>query len=245
MNHLQRVFEYNGNQVRTVVKDGEPWFVAKDVCEVLEIGNYRNAVARLSDKMKGVHTVDSHGGPQETLVVNEAGIYKLTFTSRKPEAERFTDWLAEAVLPSIRQTGTYSLIPKTYPEALRAYADEVERRQLAEAEVDKLKPKAEFFDAVADSRDAIQIGDAAKVLNCGIGRNRLFVFLREQSILMSTNVPYQEYIDRGYFRVIEQKWITPSGETRISIKTLVYQKGLNHIRNLLASKERGLALVGR
>lgn len=127
------------------------------------------------------------------------------------------------------------LIPKTYPEALRAYADEVERRELAESQVALMAPKAEFFDAVADSRDAIAIGEAAKVLNMGIGRNKLFQILRGKKILMRNNAPYQEFIDRGYFRVIEQKWTTPEGETKISIKTLVYQKGLDFIRRQLES----------
>ena len=127
------------------------------------------------------------------------------------------------------------LIPKTYPEALRAYADEVERRELAESQVAVMAPKAEFFDAVADSRDAIAIGEAAKVLNMGIGRNKLFQILRGKKILMRNNAPYQEFIDRGYFRVIEQKWTTPEGETKISIKTLVYQKGLDFIRRQLES----------
>ncbi len=127
------------------------------------------------------------------------------------------------------------LIPKSLPEALRAYADEVERRELAESQVALMAPKAEFFDAVADSKDAIAIGEAAKVLNMGIGRNKLFQILRGKKILMRNNAPYQEFIDRGYFRVIEQKWTTPEGETKISIKTLVYQKGLDFIRRQLES----------
>lgn len=108
MDAIQQVFEYQGTQIRTVTRDGNPWFVAADVCRILEITNYRNAVGRLNDRMKGVHTVDTLGGPQETLIINEAGVYKLTFTSRKPEAEKFTDWLAEEVIPAIRKTGTYS-----------------------------------------------------------------------------------------------------------------------------------------
>lgn len=133
----------------------------------------------------------------------------------------------------IKEQSLSCLVPKTLPEALRAYADEVERRELAESQVALLAPKADFFDAVADSKDAIPIGEAAKVLNMGIGRNKLFQVLRGKKILMRSNVPYQEFIDRGYFRVIEQKWTTPEGETRISIKTLVYQKGLDFIRRQL------------
>lgn len=96
-----------------------------------------------------------------------------------------------------------------------------------------MKPKAAFYDRVTDSRDAIQIGDAAKVLNMGVGRNQLFEFLRGIKVLMADNMPYQKYINRGYFRVIEQEYEKPSGETGVSTKTLVYQKGLDFIRKKL------------
>lgn len=134
-----------------------------------------------------------------------------------------------------------ALIPKDYPSALRAYADEYEKRMIAENENkllsednERMKPKADFFDAVADSKDAIEIGKVAKVLNYpGVGRNKLFDILRKQNVLMRDNIPYQKYIDNGCFRTIEQKYMLPNGETRISIKTLVYQKGVEHIRKVL------------
>lgn len=95
------------------------------------------------------------------------------------------------------------------------------------------KPKIDFFDQVTNSKDAISIGSAAKVLHLGMGRNKLFKLLREKQILMSNNQPYQEFIDRGYFRTIEQKYTTPDGETHISIKTIVYQRGLDYIRKVV------------
>lgn len=101
-------------------------------------------------------------------------------------------------------------------------------------DVKRMKPKEEFFDAVADSKDAIEIGKVAKVLNFhGIGRNKLFEILRRKGILMKDNIPYQKFIDNGCFRTIEQKYSLPDGETRISIKTLVYQKGVDYIRKVL------------
>jgi anti-repressor protein len=104
---------------------------------------------------------------------------------------------------------------------------------LLTAQIEADKPKVEFFDQVADSKDAIDIGCAARVLNMGIGRNRLFEILRDKRILMNDNKPYQSYIDRGYFRVIEQKYTKPDGSTNINIKTLVYQRGLDYIRKIL------------
>jgi anti-repressor protein len=121
----------------------------------------------------------------------------------------------------------------SYAEALRELADKVEENQKLLSENIELKPKAAFFDAVANSKDAIEIGQAAKVLNFGKGRNTLFSILRDEKILRDNNEPYQEYCDRGYFRTIEQKYTKPGGETHISIKTLVYQRGLDYIRKVL------------
>ena len=132
-------------------------------------------------------------------------------------------------------------IPKDYPTALRAYADALERKQELEeknklllSENERMKPKEEFFDAVTDSKDAIDMGQVAKVLNYPkIGRNKLFEILRDNGILQQNNQPYQKYIDCGYFRVVEQKYEARPGEIRINIKTLVFQKGIDYIRKIL------------
>ena len=108
MNELQKVFNYSGVEVRTIIKDDEPWFVAKDVCDVLEIGNVSKALERIPTRMKGITTSDTLGGKQEFLTVSEPGLYRLIFTSRKEEAEQFQDWVCEEVLPSIRKTGQYA-----------------------------------------------------------------------------------------------------------------------------------------
>lgn len=253
MNNLPQIFNYNENQIRVTMIDGQPWWVAKEISDLLDITNSREAMNRLDDDEKRlligkeslVGLTDDPNTTQLT-VINEPGLYSLILASRKPEAKNFKRWITHEVIPAIRQTGSYSVqyqLPQTYSEALRALADEAERREEAEKQVAIMAPKAEFFDAVADSKDAIAIGDAAKVLNCGIGRNKLFAFLRKKSVLMNNNVPYQEFVDRGYFRIIEQKYTTPDGETRISIKTLVYQKGLDYIRKLVIGETRKLAVV--
>jgi anti-repressor protein len=234
MNQLQRVFDYGGRQVRTVLVDGEPWFVAKDVCDILEIENPRDAMARLEPDERGVVLTDTLGGPQSMNAVPESGLYSLILGSRKPEARQFKRWVTHEVLPTIRKTGAYLPDFSNPAIAARAWADEYEGKLLAQAKVKELEPKAAFFDAVADSKTAIAMGDVAKVLAVpGIGRNKLFEILRDKRILQRDNVPYQEYVDRGYFRVIEQKYQV-DGEPRISIRTLVYQKGLDYIRKLVA-----------
>ena len=111
------------------------------------------------------------------------------------------------------------------------------RIQDANKEIERLKPAAEFAYQICSSKDAIDIGNCAKVLNRNIGRNNLFEFLRNKKILQSDNIPYQKYIDSGYFRVIETKYTIPSGETKISLKTMVLQKGVAYINKLLKEKD--------
>jgi len=125
------------------------------------------------------------------------------------------------------------------PEQVMARALQIAQKQIFnyKDQITLMKPKAEFFDAVADSKDAIEMKEVAKVLDMGIGRNKLFEFLRSKRILMPNNEPYQAYVDKGYFRLIEQKYQTNDGETRINIKTLVYQKGLDFIRRKMEQSD--------
>ena len=102
------VFKFDSAEVRTAVIDGQPWFVAADVCEAIAIGNVSMAVSRLDDDEKGVSSVDTLGGRQDAAVINESGLYSLILTSRKPEAKRFKKWVTSEVLPAIRKTGTYT-----------------------------------------------------------------------------------------------------------------------------------------
>lgn len=122
--------------------------------------------------------------------------------------------------------------PKSRLELARENVALIEELEAKDQLLLEQAPKVKFFDAVADSKDAIDIGEAAKVLNIGIGRNRLFELLRNKKILMEKNQPYQKYIDSGWFRVVEQSYQKPDGSTHISIKTLVYNKGLQEILKL-------------
>ena len=134
-----------------------------------------------------------------------------------------------------------ALTPKTNLEkqliiqqAMQYQAEMIEELQ---NKVARLEPAAEFAYQICSSKDAIDIGNCAKVLNRNIGRNNLFEFLRNRKILQQDNIPYQKYIDNGYFRVIETKYTIPSGETKISLKTLVLQKGVAYINKLLRESE--------
>ena len=131
-----------------------------------------------------------------------------------------------------------ALTPKTNLErqliiqqAMQIQAEMIEELQ---NKVSRLEPAANFAYQLCSSKDTIEIGECAKVLNKNIGRNRLFEFLRNSNVLQSNNIPYQKYVDAGYFRVIESKYVTPNGETKISLKTVVFQKGVAYINKLLS-----------
>ena len=223
--------------VRTLTIGGEPWFVGKDVAEVLGYAKPLNALSVHvdgDDSLKQGLT-DSMGRVQDTILINESGMYSLILSSKLPTAKKFKHWVTSEVLPSIRKTGGYT-VPKTFSEALIAYAKEVEAREKLELENSIMKPKADFYDDVTGSSDVIDIGSVAKVLNMGIGRNKLFQFLRDKGVLTCKNAPYQKYIDAGYFRQVESEW-EHDGTTHITLKTVVFQKGVDYIRKILKEAE--------
>lgn len=242
MNNLPQIFNYQQKQVRTVFMGGEPYFVAKDICEILNINDARTVIERLDeDEWDKTTVIDSLGRGQEAYVITESGLYEAVGRSNKKEAKPFQRWVRKEVLPSIRKHGMYAkdeLLdnPDLLLDVITKLKQEREEKKTLQAQNEIMKPKAEFFDAVAGSKDAIDVGQAAKVLNFGKGRTTLFKILREEKILDKDNIPYQEYIDRGYFRTVEQKYSKPDGSTHINIKTLVYQKGLDYIRKILKEK---------
>lgn len=236
MNEL-KVFNNNDfGEVRTVLVNDEPWFVASDICKALEISNTTQAVQRLDDDEKSMLNIGLSGGA--TNCVNEFGLYNLVLASRKQGAKDFKRWITHEVIPSIRKNGGYLLNQeKLTPEQIVANALLVAQNILAQKDkqIEEMRPKAEFFDAVADSKTAISMNDVAKVLGIkGLGRNKLFDFLRKEGILDRYNVPYQRYVDCGWFRVIEQKYMV-NGQPQVSTKTLVYQKGVDAIRKRVAT----------
>lgn len=241
---MTQVFNFNNNEVRVTTINGEPWWIAKDVCDVLDIANPTQALSRLDDDERSMFNIGRQG---ETNVVNEMGLYSLILGSRKPEAKAFKRWITHEVLPTIRKTGGYVSDDELFVNTYLQHADDqtkimfkatLETVRKQNEKIAIMQPKADFFDAVTDSKDAIDIGTAAKVLAIpGVGRNTLFHRLREKGILMSNNQPYQQYVDRGYFRIIEQKYNKADGSTNISIKTLVYQKGLDFIRKIMEGEE--------
>ncbi len=235
-------FEYQGQQVRTAIRDGEPWFAAPDACRVLDIGNPTMAVSRLDEDERTLITVEGASNGLPINFVSEAGLYALVLTSRKPEAKAFRRWITHEVIPSIRKDGMYATDallddPEHLLRVTQRLVEERQARLVAETKVQELAPKAEFHDKVAGAVDTQSIGEVAKVL--GSGQNRMFAWLRGQRILMSNNVPFQEYVEAGYFRLKEQTWEDRDGNVHLTTKTLVTGKGLTWLQKRFHDAQTG------
>jgi anti-repressor protein len=158
-------FTYGNHTTRVVVIDGEPWWVALDVCQVLDIVNTSQAVARLdADCVSQTYITDAVGRERPTAIINEAGLYELILRSDKPEAKPFRKWVTGEVLPQIRKTGSYVPTPKTLQQALRDYADALDEAEKAKAQVKELAPRAERHDEAMDADGGYYVGTVARIM---------------------------------------------------------------------------------
>lgn len=235
MNDLQ-VFDFEQKSVRVVMKGSEPWWVAKDVCDVLEIGNPTEAIRPLDDDEKSTLRISEgdggHGGPERNII-NESGLYTLIMRSNKPEAKRFRKWVTSEVLPTIRKHGVYMTPQKieealTNPDFIIRLAQELkterEKRTALEAQTEADRPKVLFADSVTASQTSILIGDLAKLIRqngYNIGQNRLFQWLRDNGYLVrrrgdSYNMPTQRSMELGLFEVLERTHNNPDGSIRVT-----------------------------
>ena len=240
MNNEIQQFDFRGAALRTLTDEaGEPWFVAKDVCDILEISNPSDALKRLDDDERSRFNLGRQG---ETNIVNEAGLYVLVLGSRKPEAHEFKRWVTHEVLPQIRKTGGY--IPATDADddmtilakavMIGQRTMEAQKRKIAsqQSRIVELEPKARFADAVAASDGTCLVGELAKMLRqngMDIGQNRLFRLLQADGYLgksgSNRNVPTQRAMDLGLFRIKETTVTHADGHTTVSRTPKVTGKG--------------------
>lgn len=241
MNELQ-IFTYQQSQVRTVQKDGEPWFVLKDVCDVLGIGNSRMVADRLeTDEVNQTDIIDALGRNQTASIINESGLYTVILRSDKPEAKPFRKWVTSEVLPSIRKTGGYiqgqdqlspaELMAKALVVAQKTLADREARISQLTVENQIMAPKAEYFDELVERNTLTSFRETAKMLD--VPPKKFVDFLLEKKFLYRDKkgklMPMENRND-GYFQVKEcmnekTKW---SGT-----QTLVTPKGREAFRLLL------------
>ena len=226
-------------KVRTIEEDGRILFCGVDITKAL---GYGNSNAALSRHCKGITKRDTltNGGIQALSYITEGDVYRLIAHSRLPSAERFEKWVFDDVLPTIRKTGGYVDDPDKFADYYLPFADEATKqmfkiqheyiRQL-HSKINTDKPKVDFADQVADTTNVIDMGEMAKLANdrgIRIGRNRLFSWLRVMGILMMNNIPYQEYMDRGYFKLKESLYYT-DGVYKTRQTTYVTGKGQRYI----------------
>lgn len=242
-NEIQR-FDFKGAALRTLTdENGEPWFVAKDVCDVLELSNVGQALARLDDDEKSSITLnDGTPGNPNKAIVSESGLYALVLASRKPEAHEFKRWVTHEVLPQIRKTGGYipttdvdddmTILAKAVMIGQRTMKEQKRRIAEQSEHIKVLEPKARFADAVAASDGTCLIGELAKMLRqngLDIGQNRLFEILRQDGYLGKTgsnrNVPTQKAMDLGLFRIKETAITHSDGHVTINRTAKVTGKG--------------------
>ena len=246
-----QIFNYEGNQVRTVQRDGEPWWVLKDVCAVLGLSNSRMAAERLDEDEKGVSIVDTLGGKQELTVVSESGLYNIILLSRKPEARKFSRWVTHDVLPTIRRHGMYArdeLLdnPDLLIEALQALKSErahnamLEERAAVQGRlIAVMKPKAAYYDVILACPDAVTISVIAK--DYGWSAKHMNAFLHEKGVQFRQGriwLLYQKYAGYGYACSRTHEHTGRGGEPHASVHTYWTQKGRLFLYGLL--KDHGV-----
>lgn len=233
-------FYFNNAALRTLTDEaGEPWFVAKDVCDILGHSNVSMALDRLDDDERSKFNLGRQG---ETNIVNEAGLYVLVLGSRKPEAHEFKRWVTHEVLPQIRKTGGYipttdadddmTILAKAVMIGQRTMEEQKRRIAEQQSRIVELEPKALFADAVAASDGTCLVGELAKMLRqngLNIGQNRLFQLLRDDGFFgksgSNRNVPTQKAMDLGLFRIKETAVTHSDGHVTISRTPKVTGKG--------------------
>lgn len=214
MDLIQKIFNYGEIEVQTIIKDNEPWFVAKDVCNALEVKNTSDALSRLDDDEKGVVSTDTLGGTQDTLIVNEPGLYSLILGSRKPQAKPFKRWVTHEVIPSIRKHGAYMTEaaleqavanPDFIIGLLTNLKEEKEKNKQLSTTVQKQKPLVDFAEMCMRSETDLLVRELSKLCKnkgLNIGEKRLFQKLRDWGLIFKNkNEPMQRYIDNGLFSV--------------------------------------------
>lgn len=227
-------------KVRTLTIDEEPWFVGKDVAEILGYNNTKDAISVHVDEEDKRVILRSYFPTLEIpnrglTVINESGLYSLILSSKLPKAKGFKHWVTSEVLPSIHKTGSYSITqkPDSYMiedpiERAKRWIEEQEEKKVLEIQIKEQKPLVEYAEHIQASKDVIDMKSMAKLASKNgikIGRNKLFAFLRDRKILDKENIPYSNYMNREWFEVVESTYTFSNGDIKLNKTTLVSPKG--------------------
>ena len=256
MNNLQVFNNPEFGEVRTIKRDGEPWFVGKDVAAALGYAKERNAISsHVDDEDKKDAPIQGPlGGPQTMTIINESGLYSLILSSKLPTAKAFKRWITSEVIPSIRKHGAYitpdtleQMIadPDTTIRLLTTLKEERQKRVQLENEAKENRPKVLFADAVATAHTSILIGELAKLIkqnDVDMGQNRLFDWMRKNGYLIARkgtdyNMPTQRSMELGLMEIKETTITNPDGSIRVNKTPKVTGKGQQYFIEKFLKKE--------
>ena len=258
MENVQIFSNEEFGRIRTVAIEGEPWFVGKDVAERLGYAKPLNALAMHVDEDDSLKQglIDSMGRVQETIIINESGLYSLVLSSKLPRAKAFKRWITSEVIPSIRKRGMYATAetaeqmlqnPDVMIRALQELKAERQKRQQLEQKQKEDAPKVVFADAVAASQTSILVGDLAKLIcqnGVAIGQTRLFSWMRANGFLMnraglSYNMPTQRAMEAGLFEIKESTFVHSDGRIGVVKTPKVTGKGQQYFINRFLKEKEG------
>lgn len=249
---MNEIFNFHGRTVRTVTVNDTPYFVGKDVAEILGYAKARNALSTHVDSEDALKwgVMDELGRKQETTIINESGLYSLILSSRLPQAKEFKRWVTSEVLPTIRKNGMFATDelldnPDFAIATLQRLKEEREAKKLLEAQIEADRPKVLFADAVSASHTSILVGDLAKLISQNgfkIGANRLFSWLRDNGYLIkkrgaSWNMPTQKSMELGLFEIKETNIQHADGHISINKTSKVTGKGQQYFINKFLNQE--------
>lgn len=260
-NEIQ-IFNFESNEIRALNIDGKPYFVGKDVADILEYQNGSRDINRhVDEEDKLTERIVISGQNRDVILINESGLYSLILSSKMPNAKKFKRWVTSEVLPAIVHKGVYMTDKKAYDithdrtgatlaDLLQQAADQLKQKDIQIAE---MKPKALFADAVATSNRSILVGELAKLIRqngVDIGQNRLFTWLREHGYLIKRkgtdyNMPTQKSVAMGIFQIKETSITHSNGTVTLTKTAKVTGKGQQYFINKFLCSQRVLPVIER
>lgn len=251
MNELEIFKNEEFGEIRTVVIENEPWFVGKDVAVALGYKDTADSIKRhVDNEDKLTRCFTASGQKREMIVINESGLYSLILSSKLPTAKKFKHWVTSEVLPTIRKHGAYMTDEKAFDvlhnagglaDLLQQAAEQLKQKDV---QIERMKPKALFADAVASSKNSVLIGELAKIIKAkgyDIGQNKLFTWMRENGYLMKTgeayNQPTQKSMDLGLMEIKKSTINNPDGSIRTTTTTKVTGKRQVYFVNKFCGKK--------
>lgn len=233
-----QIFNFEQNEVRTILVNDEPYFVGKDVAGVLGYSNTKDALSRHVDSEdKTGSRITTSGQSREMTIINESGLYSLILKSKLPNAKKFKRWVTSEVLPTIRKTGSYTNVPKSFAQALRLAADLEEKNQLLEQQIAEYEPKISYLDMILSSTDTVATSQiAADYGMSAIALNKLLNELGVQHKVSGQWILYRKHMNQGYTKSHTSEIPKADGGVKVVMNTKWTQKGRVFIYILLTAE---------